>query len=515
MPLKKKPEEGETIYEEFSKEEKDAIIRRHKELVERFNKTLPDNLKVAVDPDLEEKLDDPQTIAIYRIAKEMEAKREKQKAIEAKLEAKYGKCNANPNPLSRAFFYELDPSGTPAAEEYNEKLYKDYIKDPNKVVFLRYGKALETDPTAIYNCNDDKLKLVEYYRDTYPLCEEGFVFSSVVGRPESATPEMYKALRSIVKPMETIGYPVNLVRAACGLDYFACPSLTLEQSAMIQSLDLELMRECGEPLKRTLDEVIVGQTVDSPKTFFGKFVERGIKLEQGMFAKLRPEQYDLDADGKPINIKEAKYDEVFNAAPDANFRIGKREGNDLFKVSSINKSFEAEYMKAWKKAFLRRREEIAEDIDIARLEDQHKGGWWERFRGTTSVQYKEFLQAFKDYHDPQSPNYLNKENLKTKGNAYLERKRGQGYSDISRMKGTSKIRAQWVTDTIAACDEVKIDDVAKDWLKDYAPEIKREPFLKAQDVEENPLENENAAAKDKQMDLESEVEIEDKNAISA
>ena len=59
------PEEKEEKqeYEPFSEQEKKKILQRHKELVERFNRTLPDSMKVKIDPDLEKKLDGWQGVA--------------------------------------------------------------------------------------------------------------------------------------------------------------------------------------------------------------------------------------------------------------------------------------------------------------------------------------------------------------------------------------------------------------------------------------------------------------------
>ena len=45
-------------YEPFTKEEKEYIIKRHKELVDNMNKYLPQEQQLSYDKDLETKLDD-------------------------------------------------------------------------------------------------------------------------------------------------------------------------------------------------------------------------------------------------------------------------------------------------------------------------------------------------------------------------------------------------------------------------------------------------------------------------
>ena len=507
MPQEK---EEKQEYEPFSEQEKKKILERHKELVERFNRTLPDNMKVKFDPDLEKKLDDPKVYGVYRIAQQMEQKKAIQRKIESELESRFGKCKARQNPIGRAFFYELDPSGTPEAEAYNEKLYKDYIEDPYKVVYKSYSKAMNADPTKAYECNDDPLKLAEYYRDTYPLCEEGFVFRSA-----TSTGDVLKEMKnaeSIVKPMETIGYPVNMMKAACNLDYFACPKLSLEQSLLIQNTDHDLILEGGEPFKRILDEPLVNQTIESPKSFFGKFVEKGIPLKEGMFVKNRPESYELDASGKKINVKEIKYDDFFNPRAGENVQLSERTGKSLLGVQAMNKSLENRYLKAWQESFNKKRN-YAGEFDIHQIEDQHKGGILERYVFfSTSRQYKRFLQAFKDYNDPNSPHYLDKENLKKKGDAYLNRKTKNGQVKVEDLKGTSKARTQFVLATLGACEEVPDPEAAgKKWLADYNPEIKREPAVTAEevkvDMELKEPEKETAIEKKVEAEVEKENEI--------
>ena len=51
----------------LTKEEKDEIIKRHKSLVDEFNKYLPDNQKLSYDKDLEKRLDDEKEVEYYQI----------------------------------------------------------------------------------------------------------------------------------------------------------------------------------------------------------------------------------------------------------------------------------------------------------------------------------------------------------------------------------------------------------------------------------------------------------------
>ena len=77
-------------YEKLTQKEKEQIVARHKQLVEKLNAYLPDNLKVKVDDKLMGKLDDPKKLAIYRIALETKAKEDKQIAAKQQFVSEHG-----------------------------------------------------------------------------------------------------------------------------------------------------------------------------------------------------------------------------------------------------------------------------------------------------------------------------------------------------------------------------------------------------------------------------------------
>ena len=254
------------VYPPLTAAEKKAILDRHAYLVEEMNKYLPDEQKVEVDKDLAKRLEDPKQVAIYRIGQEMEQLRNRQHEIRAQLEERFGAASTRDNPLTRALDYAIDTSGTPEANDYNEKLYQDYLNDPDKIIYERYGKVMNTNPKELYDCNDDPLKMAEYYRDTYPLCEEGFNFNSVM-RNGAPSPQLNSALKSIARPMEAMSYPCTIVRAAAGIDSIACPKLTAQQSALVQSVGHEFVDREGESLRMELTNAVNAET-EQPASVF-------------------------------------------------------------------------------------------------------------------------------------------------------------------------------------------------------------------------------------------------------
>ena len=489
-------------YKPFSKEEKEYILKRHKELVDNMNKYLPQEQQLFYDKDLEAKLDDQKVVGQYRIAQEIKEVQQKQAQIQKDLQARFGKSQHDPDPLSRTIVYAFDPKDTPEAKQYNERLYKDYLNDPDKVVYLRYKKVLDFNPKQIYDLKDDKLKLAEFYRDNYPLCDEAFAFTSVVNR-SNLTPALKDSLKSISAPLETVGFPQLTMHSANSLDFFACPDLNLQQADIIMNNDHELLDTATPELFNTLNYHVQKTTMESPTSYFGKFVENKQKFEDGYFIKNRPEKVEI-VNGEPV-IKEAKYDQVFNQEP-GQFRISQRSADDVFEMTCMTKSFQREYLYNFQNQINNQLNRTS-NFDIDRILKERQGGFWERrIKHSTSQEYKDFEKAFRDYNDPNSPDYCRKEKLKNATDAYLNHKGVQDENDLSRLSGTSLIRSELALAVRGALNdqEALAGMVEEQWLDEYQVEVSRQPFLKAEEVEDNGVN-----VKEMHDDMEKDLEIED------
>ena len=493
-------------YKPFSKEEKEYILRRHKELVDQFNERLPQGKKLSYDNGLEKRLDNPDTVALYRIGQKVKRMQDDQKAILSEMERKFGKVTTT-NCMSRSLFYAFDTSKTDDAKAYNEKLYKAYRENPEKVAYSRYNKLLEVDPREIFNCRDDKTKLAEYYLEHYPQCEEAFVFDSVLGKA-NPTPEMKSAIASMKKPMEVIAYPQSYMKVAHDLDYFAFPEMNAKQSEIIQLKGGEFMLNISETIRCRLNNALEDEVMDKPWKYFGKLQIRGIPLEKGTFLKNKPVEKSI-VDGKTV-YKEVSYDKLLGPA-DPNVELKKRNEKEIFGVKCMTRSFQAEYLKKWRENF-QKRAGFAGNFDINAIEEYHKGGWFERnLLFSTSKQYKEMIKAMKDYNDPNSKFYCDKAHLRGKADAYVQRKHNQGYADVSQMKGTSKIRTELALNIITECDaHDDFEQVEKDWFKSNEPEpivAPKQPFLRARDVAEDEHANENNNDMEVSKDLVEEDDL--------
>ena len=503
----------EPKYKPFSKEEKEQIIRRHEQLIDEFNKHLPHGQKLFVNKNLEKELDKPENIALYRIGQQIHEKQLQQKAILTQMEGKYGKRTES-NCMSRSLQYVFDTSGTKEAREYNERIYRDYMQDPNKVAYQRYKKVLDFNPREAFDTRNDKVKLAEYYAKTYPLCEEAFVFHSAIENGDP-TPAMKKAITSMKKPLEVLSYPKNIVNNAYDLDNFAFPNMTQQQVETYFNNAHEDIMNLSPIVNAKLNCVLEEAVMDKPWQYYGKLQTHNVPLESGTFLKNKPVER-IENNGQ-VTYEEVSYDKLLGPNH-GQYSVKQRSEEEIFQVRCMYKPFVKQYTKWWGKEFQEIRGEQG-NFNIEQIEKRHKGGFFENYIWhSTSREYKEMIQAMKDFHNPESEHFGDKAHLKGKAGAYIDRKMlKQGYATVDQMKGTSKIRTQLALDIIEACDEkVDFEKIENDWFKENEVHLEeeKEQALSAKDVEDKPLvEDEKANEKANEKVNEIENEIEDKKEI--
>ena len=498
MPVKNE----EPKYKPFSKEEKEKIIARHKEIVDELNKHLPYGQKLKYNENLEKELDKPESAALYRIGQEFHQKQLQQKAILNQMEGKYGK-RPESNCMSRSLQYVFDTSGTKEAEKYNERIYRDYMQDPAKVAYQRYKDMLNFNPREVFDTHNDKVKLAEYYAKTYPLCEEAFVFYSSVGK-SGPNKEMKEAITSMKKPLEVLSYPANIVKNAHDLDNFAFPDISAQQVEAYFNNAHEDIMNLSPTVNAKLNFALEEAVMDKPWQYFGKLQRQNIPLESGAFLKYKPVKR-IENNGE-VTFKEVSYDELM-ASKQGQVVLKQRSEDEIFKIRCMNKSFTKQYTKWWGKEFQEIRGEQG-NFNLEQIEKRHKGGFFENYIWhSTSKEYKEMIQAMKDFHNPESEHFGDKVHLKGKAGAYIDRKMlKQGYATLDQMKGTSKDRTQLALDIIEACDEkVDFDKIENEWYKENEiQEVEKQQAVSAKEVEDKPLVEDKQQVKEKENEIQKE-----------
>lgn len=145
-----------------------------------------------------------------------------------------------------------------------------------------------------------------------------------------------------------------------------------------------------------------------------------------------------------------------------------------------NVAFNKEYLKIWQKTFSKNYQK--EPFDLDSLIEKHRGSFMDRLLRKSSSQYNAFITTFKEFNDPNSPNYLNNDLLREKGEAYLDYRSEKGIS-FSKLDQNGREKLKFISATIKTIDEVEA--YKKDITEQINNSLKRESFLEPDEVEEN------------------------------
>jgi len=502
-------------YTPLTQQEIDVIIQRHHYLVDKMNETLGGVLKYE-DEAIKARLQEPQAIALYHMNEENKRREQERETIIANLETKYGLNQVRNNPLNRTFKYCLKLGNDPKDVAYNEKIYQEYIRNPDKLVYREVNKLFQLNPQHVYVLGDDKQAQAEFYMDNTALCEFGYAFQSVVHPDEAhATKTLHDAAATMKKPYETLNEFGNMVKIN-GIEALACPSLTTEQCVMVMAnRDLFLGNPNPELTELINNKLTALANVEDPHTFFQHFVDRGINInDPEFFLKYKAVHTDPQTGAK----EEVSFDRIFQAQ-DPNVEIETRSKEEMFQLRSINRVFQDRYAEQFQSRISNKLNNMI--FDANQIEEDHKGGWFERnLLRSTSREWTEFIQAFKDFNNPEHPNYMRKDVLKPKAEAYREHKHRQGYASLADMKGTSLKRSTLVEAVIDTCDELdrQENEIKEDIDIAINTGVKGKVGLIISEKEvdllnpDNEVENENAL--DKQQDLDKAFILEDDDELS-
>ena len=479
---------------ELTQQEKLQLLAQHRAYIDDFNSHFPDDMKIPYDDEsFMAKLDDPTEVMRYRRSVAREEKISEQTRIYERMESKYGTPPAGRHYLNRNIQFAFKTDGSDESNEYNENLYKNYVNNPEKLLYSKVQKIINSDPEPLYNAFDDKGALGDFYDNNQELCEDAFVYDSMLKDDalDWVTPQLKDSISSMKKPIQMLGEAQKSAYATIGSSYLTMPNLTVEQATILmgsgpQYVGKDAKTEVRNTIMRALEK---SESVEQAKDFYDELRNRGMRLNNTFFTSHVAEERQPDGTYKPVT-----FSEVMLRPNDPNLNIRKRTKDEIWHIKNISKEYEREYLGVWQKKF----GEISGNerpFDFAAIKDANKGNVFERMLFRTSRQYTEFINAFDNYNNPQSKDYLNREKLREKAEAYQTRKIGQGKT-LEQMDATSRGRMNLTTNVIATLDYMdKMDDMVRNQInaKLYpAPGEKSngEPFLKAEDVNDAPKHDE-------------------------
>lgn len=506
MPIKS---QGKSKYPPLTEKEKKEIIARHKELVDKFNAILPEGQKVSYDKNLLRKLNDPSEVAVYRVGQEMKAIEEKQKQIRKDLEKRFGAYESSKtNPFARNFNFYLRVDDTEDAKKFNEKLYDDFLHDPDKLAYIRYKDVLKINPQEILDCKDSKAKLAEYYKQNYRVLKDGFEFGNCMNNVET-TQGMQDGYNGIKGQLDNVGrIEKDIVIVGGTYDHFAMPKLEKAQAEFLASHAGEFLS--NEPENQTFIPYVQGELEKGDEdifTFFENMQKNGAELSEGSIMKYKPiskEKYNGHEKEVPfyvLNHPEEQDNEKYN------YTLKARTDDEIKRIQLITSDASFWYANEWRKRF--EQKTSLGTADPEKCESRLQRGFFSRMFGRNSSQYDRLMKAYKEFHDPNHRDYLNEDKLREAAKDYRGRKAAQGYT--GRGNSLDDRRMKFADDIIATCDQCKAEkdqifkEIDGEFLHGYPP--KREPFLSSEDVEDKEYDYQvDSEELEKEIDYEKQAE---------
>jgi len=465
-------------------EEKQYLTTKHISLIGEFNRYLPDGQKLVYNQEeFNAKLDDPQAIDQFRKGVARGEKLKRQGELYSELIRKHGEPPRGRNYLNRVFRFSLKTENTKEASDYNEKIYTEYCANPEKVVYSRLQRLLNFDPSGFVDRLNDENALNDFYDENQSLVEDAFAFDSITSNASDIlNPALKGAVKCIKKPIESLNQAQKQAYSTAGEEYLTLPKLTPEQAQLLMVGNPQKYMSLDDDnlvMRNYLNITMEGLPgVDTTPAFYGRLQDAGWKPNANFFVGHVVEERDPDTG----EVKEASADRYFANRPNVTMR--ERTQEEMWHIRNISKEYERRYHDIWCARF---QSNTGRQLDVDAIENAHKGGFWERFLGKTSQEYLDFIRTFRDYNDPNSKDFNNREKLRTAAMAYKVHKLGDGTS-VESLDATGKGRIALVDGVINTLDDMIRDDQAvrreiESDVYGIIPARVGKPFLKRSDVE--------------------------------
>ncbi|MBE6141933.1 MAG: hypothetical protein E7175_03755 [Erysipelotrichaceae bacterium] len=515
-------------YQPLTKEEKQALLKKHQEYVDKFNDIISQDVSrsslaaqsgdqpvpyLEFDNSLFEKMDNEEEVAVYRLANEIKDIHNRQQEILTELTQAHGPVVNNDASFLVAKAFKTDD--TAYARAYNKRLYQEFQSNPNKVIAMLYKKVLNYDPKQLASVGDDKKAILEYYKNNHEIIDladsvEQFRRSAaMINQNDEFAMAFDNDLR---EPLKIIAYPARLARVAGDPEHFAFPDLYKEQAEAIKNYNDNNPQNYSEALNQyILDSVDeTNATTYMPKNYFTNIEEAKGKVN----SKFLTTQvlYEENHQGPELGINYT-FKDLCNVFRDEDLvlKVGTKNGPGPFRLRCVNRVGEETYLSLWRKEVNRGRGRQG-DFDYHTVRGQLKGGIWERYiRRNTSQQWKDFINAFEEYNNPKANGYLDKQALRENAEYYLTHKGVHSREDLANLSGTALARATMCLATKEALDkEAQLEAQADRELSSFLP-VYKEPFLDEEEVAVDNHNNNNIIENELNNNIENNIENEIKN----
>jgi hypothetical protein len=428
--------------EPFTDEEKKAFEDEYTKAVNAFNKVLPDNMKLDLDLEgFHKKMNDPKQVEMYRrisFINELSAKKDKiQKYYKSTFDKEITQKKEQ-HPIGRIIPTLMRADGSEASETFNKKLMNFYYKYPNEVSQAVLKGIFKADSKVYEGILKDDYERCKVYTDNFERSYMAYEVKHVLDVMENDGKIVDELKNS---PMIILLQAQSSLKTNFGsIDSFAMPKITMDQFEKIthQSIPDTV------PFFGKISGVVLGSDIDNVKKDIKLLKDKGYLNDEETALTYKAIE-TKDGKEKEINLLDA----LKSKDPNVKIEIVKRSEEEKQNMLNITTGLKHRYeVRCFKKEFVssynaKDPQTKIDKFDQSKILDNHKGGFFERLFNTTSKEYKEFVENFKKYTDPENPDISVKDKLIESAKAYIEHKNVSDVVDLAALEdGTGKERVK-------------------------------------------------------------------------
>lgn len=453
--------------------EKEQIREQYRHNIETINSYFPEQYKdyrYKLDmAGLNKKLNDPSQVYIFKKSLEVNAREEKKKDIQERLEAEL-KDLKDPNkiyPLGRFLHTDLIPSDDPEAEAYNREKIRQYYLHPEAVVQKRFEKLFDMnleEVAKMSKCKDlDALMIAWSDKNQTDIFDCFEAFGTVGKYPKDMlSPAMVKYATGVSRNYEPLmDANERLIHTRTG-DLIAPHTMSEEQENILGGTAWEHEQADLANLIRQNSTGEATISYEERKQAFAKFFkgleQKGIPVEgNGALTGYVVEHQDpkekyasvskwilggTTGNTKLVRLTDQEKAEIKQFfAQDYTHEEGFHEPEipAKFKPDPMEEAREKlvfKYAVKFDKSYVE-----LDNGGFGKIAEAIKGGPVERLFRTTSKQYNNLTEAMKAYDNPNHVYYKDPKPMNMAANDYLVHKGVHNKEEAMRLPQPSRDRS--------------------------------------------------------------------------
>ena len=483
-------------FKPLTQEEKDQIVKQHEKQMQEINAFFTKGGLAPLDATeqrklLEERMNDENMVARYRLSQEI-AELDKQYTKAYKDIIGEFKLPTN-NYLSRSIKFLLKIDGSEESKNYNRGLLETYTKHPEEFTYKRINNLMNFDPKELIEIGNDKVKLMEFYKNNMALCMEANEFGDAMNQKAlGITKKLDAAKESFKVLVQKINYGSTVSGESNSLTFFSLPKLSDDKNKLIYNHIRNVFpgkeemeaRRVYEGYQRDKNNESLGGIIDKLKA-------KGLTFDLYPFLKYKA----IETDPETGKTKEVSLLDFAEGKP--NVTAVRRTGREIDELNYVSNKFAIKYSNEFQK---RLGDRLGKAYNIFNVQKEMNGGFFDRIFRRPSPEFKDFMQRLADFTNPEKEGFLDKEGLKESIEKYARHTRNNPVNNAMRELRENLVHE--VDQTLAWMDAGSTQ-IAKDINKEIYKVIPDDfSKVKALAVDEAEVDDMKLVEKDNKLDFE-------------